>query len=72
MFNMFLIINLLLTKIPGGWLSFKFGGRIVLCASMFLGSLMTISLPFFARISPNALFAGLFVTGAAHVNILRT
>lgn len=51
---------------PGGWLSFRFGGRIVLCFSMLIGSLMTITLPFFARYSYNALFVGLFITGACH------
>ena len=33
---------------------------------MLFGSLMTISLPFFARLSANALFVGLFLTGVAH------
>ena len=62
----YLFKSIFFKKLPGGWLSFRFGGRVVLCFSMFIGSLMTITLPFFARYSYNALFIGLFITGACH------
>jgi MFS family permease len=56
----------LLTQLLGGWLSFKFGGQIILALSMLIGSLITISIPFFAKLNYKALFACLFFTGAAH------
>lgn len=54
------------TQLPGGWLSFRFGGRLVLAFSMGVGSLITLLIPICARIHYWALFACLFVGGVAH------
>lgn len=53
-------------KIPGGYLSFRFGCRKMLSISMGLGSAITILIPLFARIHYWALIVCLFFVGAAH------
>ena len=56
----------ILTQIPGGWLSFRFGGKIVLGLSMGIGSAITMLIPLSAQIHYWALIVCLFFTGAAH------
>ncbi|RNA04065.1 sialin-like [Brachionus plicatilis] len=53
-------------KIPGGWLSYIFSVKKVIAFSMGIGSLITILIPFFARLSYKALIVCLFFTGLAH------
>jgi MFS family permease len=53
-------------KIPGGWLSFRFGGKVVLGLSMGIGSAITMLIPLCASIHYWALIVCLFFTGAAH------
>ena len=61
-------VSKLKLKIPGGFLSYKFGGRYILCLSMFIGSIITLFIPLSAFQSTTALFTCLFFIGAAHVN----
>ncbi|CAF0884906.1 unnamed protein product [Brachionus calyciflorus] len=56
----------IITQIPGGWLAFIFGVKRVIALSMGIGSLLTLSIPFFARLSYKALIGCLFFTGLAH------
>jgi ACS family sodium-dependent inorganic phosphate cotransporter-like MFS transporter 5 len=57
----------ILTQIPGGWLSMKYGGKIVLAASMFAGSLLTIALAPAASLGGyKALIALRFLIGLSH------
>ena len=58
-----------LFKIPGGYLSAKFGGKRVLGISMLIASLLTIVDPFAARLHYAALFICRFLIGFAHVNV---
>jgi len=59
-------VGYLLTNMPGGWLSFKFGSKIVLAVSIFVSSLLTLGLPFVARINVILLIACRFFIGFAH------
>lgn len=61
-------VGYLITEIPGGWLSLKFGSKIVLGISLLVSSLLTIVLPFAARIHYTLLIVCRFLIGAAHVN----
>ena len=54
-------------KILGGWLTYKFGPKIVFLASMFLGSIGTILVPVCAHWNFYALIFCRFLTGAAQV-----
>jgi MFS family permease len=56
----------LFLKIPGAWLAFKFGGKRMIASSMGIGSLITILIPFCARLHYLALIICLFLTGVAH------
>lgn len=58
-------------KIPGGYLSIKFGPKIVLAISYLLGSILTVLLPVFARSSYIALIACRFCIGLLHVCIYQ-
>ena len=53
-------------QLPGGLLSFRYGGRIVLALSMGIGSLCTLLIPVMAKWDYKALIACLFVTGFSH------
>lgn len=53
----------ILMQIPGGWLSFKFGGRIILAISMAIGSAFTLLIPVSAKWDYRALIVCLFFTG---------
>ena len=59
-------VGYLLTNMPGGWLSFKFGSKIVLAVSLFVSSLLTLGLPFAARINVTLLIACRFLIGLSH------
>ena len=62
----FYFVGYLLTEIPGGWLSLKFGSKIVLAVAILVGSVLTLLLPFAARIHVGMLIAGRFLIGLAH------
>jgi MFS family permease len=69
-FDQITLVYLILTpnfKIPGGWLSLKFGPKIVLGLSTLLASTLTFLLPFTARLSPYALIVCRFLIGALNV-----
>ena len=59
-------VGYLITEIPGGWLSLKFGSKIVLAVALLIASLMTILLPFAARINVVLLIVCRFIIGLAH------
>lgn len=54
------------TQIAGGFLSIKFGAKIVLAIAILIGSLLTMLSPVASGISPWVLFACRFFTGVAH------
>lgn len=54
-------------KVLSGWLSIKFGGKIVLGISMLLGSLLTILAAPSAKLGFGVLILCRFITGLAHV-----
>lgn len=56
----------LITQIPGGWLSAKYGGTKVIVVSNLIASALTITAPFFARWNYWALSACRFFIGLAH------
>ena len=55
-----------LKQIPGGWLSYKFGSRRLLTASILIGSIFTMFIPVCAQFHYAALIACLFFTGLTH------
>ncbi len=57
-----------LLKIPGGWLSVKYGGKNVLGVSFLIASILTIVTPFTSRWGYVALAFCRFLIGIAHVN----
>lgn len=59
----------ILTQIPAGWLTLKYGGKRVLAASMFCGSVMTILLAPVATLGYQWLIVARFITGLFHVTI---
>lgn len=63
-------VGYLITEIPGGWLSLKFGSKIVLALAILIASILTIILPFAARIHYTLLILSRFLIGAAHVTII--
>ena len=58
----------LITQIPGGYLSTKFGAKITLAITILIGSIFTLLIPLAANFSYVALIACRFITGFAHVN----
>ena len=54
-------------KIAGGYLSMKFGAKIVLGGAILIGSLLTLAMPYAAQISYTVLALCRFFTGVAHV-----
>jgi MFS family permease len=62
----FYFVGYLLTEIPGGWLSLKFGSKIVLAVAILVSSVLTLLLPFAARIHVGMLIACRFLIGLAH------
>lgn len=55
-------------KIPGGWLSMKFGAKIVILLSMLFSSIGTFLTPPLANLnSPAILIALRFLIGFVHV-----
>jgi hypothetical protein len=56
-------------KIPGGWMSMKFGSKNVYLIAMIIGSVATLLIPLTARLHYGALIASRFVVGFAHVII---
>jgi ACS family sodium-dependent inorganic phosphate cotransporter-like MFS transporter 5 len=61
----------ILTQVPGGWLSSKYGARNVLFVSNLVASALTMTAPFFARWNWLALCACRFLIGLAHVSLIR-
>jgi MFS family permease len=53
-------------KVLGGFLSIKLGAKVVLGAAIFVGSILTVIIPFAAQTSYVALVACRFLTGVAH------
>ena len=64
-------IILPLKKLQGGYLSFRFGGKLVLGSSMFLASVFTLVVPPCARLSYIALFICRLIVGLCHVSSCR-
>ncbi|CAF0884868.1 unnamed protein product [Brachionus calyciflorus] len=56
----------IITQIPGGWLSTKYGGKNVLGLSMLIASIFTIVTPFTARWGYIPLSVCRFIIGLAH------
>lgn len=56
----------IILQIPSGWLSKKIGGQRVLGISMFLGSLMTLLVPFSAKFGYHSLIICRFLNGLVH------
>lgn len=59
-------VGYILTQILGGWLSVKFGSKIVLGISILIASLLTVVLPLAARIDVKLFILARFIIGAAH------
>lgn len=59
-------VGYLVTEIPGGYLSLRFGAKIVLALSMLIGSLFTVLIPVSARFHWIALVVCRLIVGAAH------
>ena len=57
----------IITQVPGGWLSAKYGGKNVLGISNIIASIFTIVTPFCARWNYIALIFCRFLIGLAHV-----
>lgn len=55
-------------QIIGGYLSLKFGAKLVLGGAILIGSILTLLIPIAARIDYIALWFCRFFTGVAHVN----
>lgn len=56
----------IITQVPGGWLSAKYGGRKVIVVSNLVASFLTITAPWFARYHYLALSFIRFLIGLAH------
>jgi MFS family permease len=56
----------IITQILAGWLSMKYGGKIVLGLAMLFGSIMTVLAPVCANVGYGLLILCRFVTGLAH------
>lgn len=56
----------IITQVPGGWLSAKYGGRNVIVVSNVIASVLTMIAPFFARWHWIALSSIRFLIGLAH------
>lgn len=54
------------TQVLGGYLSMRFGAKIVLAAAILIGSILTILIPVASYVSYVALFFCRFFTGVAH------
>lgn len=60
-------IGYMVTEIPGGILSLRFGSRIVIDIAILIGSIFTLLIPVLSRLHWGALFACRLIVGAAHV-----
>lgn len=56
----------IITQVPGGWLSSKYGAKNVIVVSNVVASILTILIPYFARWSYIALSVNRFLIGLAH------
>jgi ACS family sodium-dependent inorganic phosphate cotransporter-like MFS transporter 5 len=56
----------LITQIPGGWLSYRFGGKNVLACSMAIAAFFTLLMPVTARWHVAALVICRLIVGLAH------
>jgi ACS family sodium-dependent inorganic phosphate cotransporter-like MFS transporter 5 len=57
----------LITQVPGGWLSGRYGGKKVIVVSNLIASILTVIAPFSARWHWMALCLIRFLIGLAHV-----
>jgi len=58
----------LITQVPGGWLSGRYGGKKVIVVSNIVASILTVVTPFSARWHWTALCLIRFLIGLAHVS----
>ena len=57
-----------ITQIPSGWLTSRWGSKSVIAVGMFVSNVANILLPVCARIHPYLVVALRFVTGIGHVS----
>ncbi|RNA04067.1 inorganic phosphate cotransporter isoform X3 [Brachionus plicatilis] len=56
----------ILTQLPGGFISYKLGGKNVLTVTMLIASIFTLLIPLFAKLGAVPLMICRFIVGLAH------